>query len=334
MIPIRELSKLIEAEDVAGIQALIAQFPDLRNDKSRPRDAASSGRLNALKALLEVGFSIHDRDPLSPKISLLRSGVYSGSLEMVNYLLSMGCDAGEPGILNSAVSVSKAMMQLLIDAGADPYSESGHPPRNAFQQAMISSTEETRAFLKTLRRPETMPTNPELVEKLQAKMGGTLVKLDRYLLAGAPFWMAQCNHGKTVSAVTVGLSESSWECEFRVVLPFNWPYTSKLGTDPYWPVDYLLDVLRSLQGQTGLPTWQTVANGSPAQPIAPKSNLVGGVFVSEMQDRDAPRVMTLVFLTAPELELARASTEQFTKAMGAAKTSPFQATELKRKSAL
>ncbi len=332
MTPIKLLTAAIHANDPTGIKALLNQHPELLSETGQPGYAASSGYLEALKALLDCGFTIHDRDKLSPRVSLLDRAVMGGDIRTVEYLIERGCDAKEPGILNSAVSKSVELMQLLILNGADPYSTSGNPPRNAFEQAQISGTEATRAFLETLRDETNQKST--LVERLQSKLGGRLIKLDRYVLAGAPFWMARCKHGDTNSAVTVGLSDTSWTCEFCVVLPANWPDTQELGADVYWPVDYLLDVLRSLHGQSGLPSWQTVANGEPAMPIIIGSSAVGGIFVSESDDRKEPRVMTLLFLTAAELELARRSTEKFVEVMSAAGLSPFQATLLYRESAI
>lgn len=332
MTPIRLLTAAIHADDATSIKSLLAQHPELLNEKSRTFYAASSGYLEALKALLDSGFTIHDRDKLSPGVSLLNSAVMGGALNIVGYLIKKGADARKPGILNGAVATSVEMMQLLIHAGADPYSVSGKPPRDAFRQAQISGTEATRAFLETLR--DQRKAESTLVELLQGKLGGKLIKLDRYLLAGAPFWMARCQHGDKISAMSVGLSNTNWQCEFRVVLPGSWPDTNELGADAYWPVDYLLDVLRSLHGQSGLPNWQTVANGEPPTPLAAGSNLVGGVFVSELDNREAPRVMTLMLLTAPELELARRNTEKFAEAMCTAEINPFQATVLLRGSAV
>ncbi len=332
MTPIKLLTAAIHANDPSGIKALLNQHPELLSDTSRPGYAASSGYLEALKALLDGGFTIHDRDKLSPGISLLDRAVMGGDIPTVKYLIDCGCDGKEPGILNGAVSKSVELMQFLILAGADPYSTAGNPPRNAFEQAQMSGTEATRAFLETLKGAAKQKST--LAERLQHKLSGELIKLDRYLLAGAPFWMARCKHGETNSAVTVGLSDTIWTCEFRVVLPANWPDTQELGADVYWPVDYLLDVIRSLHGQSGLPSWQTVANGEPPMPITAGSSAVGGVFVSESDDREVPRVMTLVFLTAAELELARRSTEKFVEVMSAAGLNPFQATVLHRESAI
>ncbi len=120
MTPIKLLTAAIRSNDPTGIKTLLDQHPELLSETGRPGYAASSGYLEALKALLDCGFTIHDRDKLRPRVSLLDHAGMGGDIRTVKYLIERGCDGKEPGILNGAVSKSVELMQLLILAGADP----------------------------------------------------------------------------------------------------------------------------------------------------------------------------------------------------------------------
>lgn len=81
--------------DQAAAERLLAEHPDLRNrltadDHSMVVEAAGTGHVAAVALMLELGFSVNDRDRSGQQP--LRAAAYNGNAEVVKLLLDSGAE--------------------------------------------------------------------------------------------------------------------------------------------------------------------------------------------------------------------------------------------------
>lgn len=141
----RERQALLGADDLAGIQAFISEEQDeeerLQTEKVVAAQAAAQGKLTILAGLLDAGLSIESR---FGSRTLLEEAASGGSLEATRFLLDRGADAKET--LISAIDGGPAIVELLIDAGADvDFGNPGFP--TALAMARMDGLVEVEAVL-------------------------------------------------------------------------------------------------------------------------------------------------------------------------------------------
>jgi len=131
---LREAAEYGQAEVVKVLLAAGAHTHDFQNYALRW--AAENGHLEVVKILVVAGSDLHDRGEYA-----LRHAAKNGHFEVVEYLLAMGADVhiwdDEPIRRAAEYSGDLRVIKLLLEAGANPYSDNHFIFRRALEMKRI-----------------------------------------------------------------------------------------------------------------------------------------------------------------------------------------------------
>lgn len=301
----------VRAGSPAEVRRAFQEHPDRlhvgwRNgSRSWPLIAVEGGRLDNLKALVELGGDIDQGKDYAPDENALNCAVGEGLVDILRYLLERGAATTKPRLIIRAVNADKneiQVIQLLEQAGVDLHqifiNEMTGRKMNALSTAHDYGKFAVAEYLKS--RGCVLPPEPEeeivaaevvpsLSEQVIAHFEQTVGPVEKISLieivpTGVPISIHAVPPAEgrpLVTLFTSGLSEYPMKvpeghepfarAELYIQLPADWKYREFANPEWGWP-QYWLRSMAQYPAQhdswLGGPV-TLVANQEPPQPLAP-----------------------------------------------------------------
>jgi hypothetical protein len=263
--------------------------------------AASFGKLNIVKRLLELGADINAPGGISGGRPIEEAAA-EGHLEIVRYLITHGADldvrAPETNPLFSAIYGGHTeVVELLVDSGIDVsivYTGPNKPQVDALAYARERGQKEIESFLSSRINKVSPISNSvprdEVISTMTQHFGPVQkLGLDEILVIGGIRInvIPPRSPSQPVILFTTGMSnqvqsigddkEEFHYSELLMRLPSSWPVGAEQIRKPeyYWPIKWMKQIAYDSRRQG---TWRggpvtIVSNGDPPEPLGPGTAL-------------------------------------------------------------
>lgn len=309
--------------------------------------SAMDGKLNFIKALIDLGLGVNDskdlpqpENPLCTVEGPIVDAAANGHLEVVRWLLDHGAQInfvvqGKTRCLPITYAASQGhleVVKLLVERGGD-YKATWNGVNAITQAAMFGHTE-VRDYLRGLGAKDLRELNPPdypAAHKRWLKKMAVFGPVDDWSLEipGTPpvtLHVARRDpEGKSKTLFTVGLSDhplpapsDDFPCtELIMVLPADWPLTASALGDPQqnWPIEWFKRIVDQMRGcDHWLETPSLFMNGTPPAPLAAETGLCGWLYLQVPEGSEQMRDYR--FISMHSLTPIYAEEEQLIKEQG------------------
>lgn len=319
----RSLSVLFDEGRLEEFRELLEKDSEyLRSRNGTDRwmwQAAMEGKLDFLKALVELGMDVNeshdDGDPNSqfytPEGPILQAAG-SGHLEVVRWLLDQGAQINFEvhgkrrcwPLVDAATNGHLEVVKLLVERGADIHAT--WRGVNAVTQAALYGHTEVRDYLRSLGARdlrETTPPNSEASHQRFIQKMTQFGPLDEWSLEipGDPLVKIHLvptdAEGSIKTVFTLGLSDHRLPTdanefaatELLLMLPGRWPLTEEALREPIWswPIDWMKRLVGDLRTRDRWPSEPALfMNGDPPAPLAPNTKLCGWLCMKSLGESE------------------------------------------------